>query len=195
MSLAEPRVWEVEAIAHADAVAQFAAAARGIPASQWQVPLAAGKWSPAEITAHVTEVYVVLRREIVGGAGMRMRGSAFRRWLLRHLVLPRLLAGRSFPPGVRAPAETRPVTAAADQGSAIAGLEQVASQFVTELAHRQAAGPVWLTHAYFGRGSALYALRLVTVHLLHHRRQLPKAVAPSASGRCDAGVAVSQGAL
>jgi len=180
MPLAEPQVWEVEATAHADAVAQFAAAARAIPASQWQAPLATGKWSPAEITAHVTEVYVVLRREIAGGAGMRMRGSAFRRWLLRHLVLPRLLAGRSFPPGVRAPAETRPVTAAADQASAIASLEQVASQFVVELTDRQAVGPVWLTHAYFGRGPALYALRLVTVHLRHHMRQLPRAAAPLA---------------
>ncbi len=58
--------------------------ARAVPASQWQQPIAAGKWSPAEITAHLTEVYVVLRREMAGGAGMQMRGSAFRRWLLRR---------------------------------------------------------------------------------------------------------------
>jgi hypothetical protein len=181
MPLSKPQVWEVEATAHADAVAQFAAVARAIPASQWQAPLAPGKWSPAEITAHVTEVYVVVRREAAGGAGMRMRGSAFRRWLLRHLVLPRLLAGRSFPPGVRAPVETRPVTASADQASAIASLEQVSRQCLRELTDRQAAGAVWLTHAYFGRGPALYALRLMTVHLLHHLRQLPKAAAPLAA--------------
>jgi hypothetical protein len=172
-----PRVWEVETAAHAEAVAQFVTAVRAIPTPRWQQPLVTGKWSPAEITAHVTEVYVVLRREVAGGAGMQVRGSAFRRWLLRHTVLPRLLRGQPFPSSVRAPTETRPVTVSADQTSAIAILNQVAGQFIGELVDRQAAAPVWLTHAYFGRGPALYGLRLVTVHMRHHTRQLVGATA------------------
>lgn len=172
-----PQVWTAEATAHAEAVAQFTAAARAVPVLRWEQPLAAGKWSSAEITAHVTEVYAVLRREVAGGAGMQVRGSAFRRWFLRHTVLPRLLQGASFPPGVRAPVETRPTMVSADQASAIATLEQVAGQFMVELTDRQATRPVWLTHAYFGRAPALRGLRMVTVHLRHHARQLVRAAA------------------
>jgi len=172
-----PRAWAVEVDAHAQAVAQFVNAARTIPTRQWQQPVAVGKWSPAEITAHVTEVYGVVRREVAGGVGMQVRGSPFRRWLLRYTVLPLLLRGGSFPPGARAPVETRPVTVLADQAAAVAALEQGASQFMVELANRQMAGPVWLTHAYFGRAPALYGLRLITVHTRHHARQLARAAA------------------
>lgn len=175
-----PQVWKAEAAGHAEAVAHFAALARAVPADRWQQPLAAGKWNPAEVTAHVAEVYVVLCRELAGGAGMQLRGSAFRRWLLRRIVLPRLLRSGAFPPGVRAPAETRPVNVIADQGGAVATFEQLADRFVTDLATRQAAGPVLLTHAYFGRGPALGALRMVAVHLRHHARQIaPAAVSPA----------------
>jgi hypothetical protein len=72
-----PQVWEVETAAHAEAVAQFATTVRAIPVPRWQQPLATGKWSPAEIAAHVTEVYLVLHREVVGGTGMQVRGSQF----------------------------------------------------------------------------------------------------------------------
>ena len=170
-----PQVWSAETEAHAQAVAAFATAARGMPISRWQQPIARGKWSPAEITAHVAEVYAVVRREIAGGAGMQMRGSAFGRWVLRRTVLPFLLRGKPFPPGARAPVETRPVTVLADQAAAVAALEKAAHQFVVELLERQAAGPLWLTHAYFGRGSALDGLRLVTAHTRHHAQQLVRA--------------------
>jgi hypothetical protein len=65
----------------------------------------------------------------------------------------------------------------ANPAVAITTLEQLANQFIGELSARQAAGPVWLTHAYFGRGPALHGLRLVTVHLRHHTRQLAEATA------------------
>jgi len=114
---------------------------------------------------------------VAGEAGMQLRGPTLGRWLLRRTVLPWMLRGRPIPPRVRAPVETRPAMACADQAVAVATLETLASQFMGEFAARQAAGPVWLTHAYFGRLPALEALRFVTIHTRHHTCQLAGAAA------------------
>jgi hypothetical protein len=169
-----PPEWVTASEAHTQAVALFASAARAVESACWQRPLAEGKWSPAEITMHLIEAYGVLRGELAGRPGMRMLGTAPRRWLLRHLVLPRLLRGAPFP-RVRAPLETRPVTVLTDQAAAVSRLEREAAEFAAELAAREAAAPVWLTHAYFGRIPALHGLRLAAVHTGHHARQLARA--------------------
>jgi hypothetical protein len=164
--------WEVLLSDHAAAVKQFREAARRWESSTWTQPLAPGKWSPAEVTSHVTEAYQTLRTELGGGAGMRLLGSPLQRWVLRRTLLPRLCRGKPFPPGVRAPRETRPREVEEDLALALSKLDTLAMAFAQELTTQAAARKVRLTHAYFGSLSARQGLRLLIVHTRHHARQL-----------------------
>ena len=138
----------------------------------WTLPMAPGKWTPAEVTSHVTAAYRVLRGELGGQAGMSLRGSRLRRFILRHTVLPRLLAGRPFPPGARAPRETRPTIVAGDRQTALRELGSVAELFTTELSASAGVASPRLAHAYFGLMSPRQALQLLAAHTRHHARQL-----------------------
>jgi hypothetical protein len=156
---------------HARAVEEYRAAAGSLDPAAWRTPIAPGKWTPAEITAHVAQAYRVLNGELQGAAGMRMLGSGLQRLLLRHTILPRLLSGKPFPPGVRAPRETRPSEVMEDPALALENLAALAERFGRELAER-AAGHVRLTHAYFGALSPQQGLKLSTMHTRHHAQQL-----------------------
>jgi hypothetical protein len=169
------RDWASLVADHAGAVEQFVGAAERFTPAAWMEPLAPGKWSPAEVTSHVREAYQVLRCELGGGGGMRLLGSSLQRWLLRRTVVPRLIAGRPFPPGVRAPKETRPREILEDPAAALSRLEVEAQAFTQELTTKAAAGNIRLTHAYFGPLSARQGLQLLTVHTRHHARQLAAA--------------------
>jgi hypothetical protein len=168
----EPTYWASLVADHSAALEEFALAARRLSVGAWLRPMAPGKWSPAEVTCHVTEAYRVLRTELAGGTGMRMLGSWLQRWLLRRTMLPRLVAGKAFPPGVRAPRETRPREIEADPAAALATLAAEGQAFTQDLTARAEAGAVRLTHAYFGHLSACEGLQLLIVHTRHHARQL-----------------------
>jgi len=170
-----PSDWIHLAADHADAVAEFMQAAGRFSPGRWMQPLAPGKWSPAEVTSHVAESYHVLRSELGGAAGMRLRLSPWQRWLLRHTMMPRILRGSPFPAGARAPAEIRPRTIEQDPSAGLAMLAAGAEAFVQELSARAAGQRVRLTHAYFGQLSARQSLQLVAVHTRHHARQLAAA--------------------
>jgi hypothetical protein len=103
---------------------------------------------------------------------MRLLGSPLQRWILRRTLLPRLCKGRPFPPGVRAPRETRPREIEEDSALALTRLGTLAMDFTKELTTRQAGGEVRLTHAYFGPLSARQGLQLLSGHTRHHARQL-----------------------
>jgi hypothetical protein len=157
---------------HARALDEYRLAAGALGSTVWLRPLAAGKWSPAEITAHVAAAYQVLTAELGGAAGMALRGSKLQRLVLRHTVLPRLLIGRPFPPGARAPRETRPTKIIEDPVVALARLVERAEQFTRDLTAKPDGQNLRLTHAYFGRLSARQGLELSTMHTRHHARQL-----------------------
>ena len=95
--------WDSLVTDHAAAVQQFLAAAQQLPPGAWSRPLAEGKWTPAEVTSHLTESYRVLRSELAGGPGMALRLRRVQRWVLRHTILPRILSSGLFPAGARAP--------------------------------------------------------------------------------------------
>lgn len=157
---------------HARAIEEYGTAAGALDPAVWIAPIAPGKWSPAEVTAHVAEAYRVLSTELGGANGMRLRGSRLQRLLLRYTVLPRLLAGKPFPPGVRAPREIRPTEIINDPALAVAALVQRAEQFTRDLTARATMQSVRLTHPYFGRLSPRQGLELSTVHTRHHAQQL-----------------------
>src|SRR5215208_8038036 len=93
---------------HSAALEEFVAGARQVSADQWHKPIAPGKWTPAEITSHLSESYRVLRGELAGRPGMQLRLPRLQCWLLRRTMLPRILATGKFPATARAPREIRP---------------------------------------------------------------------------------------
>jgi DinB family protein len=160
---------------HASAVAEFVESALRFPGEAWIRPLAPGKWNPAEITSHVTETYTVLRSELDGGPGMRLRGSRWQRWLFRQTILPGILRGGAFPSGARAPREIRPREIQDYPAGALDALVAGADEFARELSARAADRRLRLTHAYFGPMSARQSLLLMAAHTRHHARQLEAA--------------------
>jgi hypothetical protein len=173
-----PSAWPRLLADHTKAVEDYVTAAERLSVQAWMRPLAAGKWTPAEVTSHVTEAYRVLRAELAGSSGMRLLGSRFQRLILRHTVLPRLLRGRPFPHAVRAPRETRPREVVDDPEIALCTLTDLTETFAQELTSKAARQNVCLTHAYFGPLSAQQGLRLLTVHTRHHARQLSTTLWP-----------------
>jgi uncharacterized damage-inducible protein DinB len=167
--------WAALVSRHSAAVDEYLARCRRIGASRWAIPIAAGKWTPAEMTSHLTESYRILRGELAGGPGMQLRLRRLHRIVLRYTVLPRILGKGDFPPGARAPRETRPREVELDAGIALRELSHQADSFVQELSDRARDTRVRLTHAYFGSMSARQSLVLVTVHTQHHARQLAAA--------------------
>jgi hypothetical protein len=160
---------------HAAAVEDFAAAAQRIPAAAWLVPRAEGKWSPAEIVEHLNTTYAVVLDELAGGPGMKIRTKWWQRLLLYPTIRRRILTGRGFPPGARAPREVRPATVPADQRGAIAAFRELARKFDEAIADAVSGGRrVRITHAYFGRSSAMTGMLFAARHIEHHRAQLPR---------------------
>jgi hypothetical protein len=167
-----PSDWNSLIDNHRAALEQFVATARQLPPTSWTWPLGDGKWSPAEISSHLIASYRIMRSELAGGQGMALRLRPLRRWILRHTILPRILRGGAFPPGARAPRETRPSPDLAALPGALETLTREANALMEELTSRASHGRVRLTHAYFGPMSARQSLQLMAVHTRHHARQL-----------------------
>jgi hypothetical protein len=154
------------------AVEHFADRAGAIPADDWTVPRAPGAWSPAEITEHLVLAFDVVAGEIEGGAGIRVRLGPVLRLLTRWTVLPRILAGRAFPAGVKAVREARPQGASHSRDESLDRLRRAASRF--EAAARAAPERTRITHPFFGRLPLARAVRFSAAHVRHHAAQLPR---------------------
>jgi hypothetical protein len=170
-----PPRWEAAAEEHSLALTAYLDSAGGLDDQAWQRPWAAGKWTPAQITEHVTMVYEVLQQELRGGEPMRPKLSPWRQKITRWILLPHILFHRKFPLRVPAPREIRPGEPRAGQREALRRLEVQAIAFEDELSRAFRCGSGTLTHPYFGCVDPVRGLRFVAVHLEHHRRQLEKA--------------------
>jgi hypothetical protein len=157
---------------HREAVAACVAAIRSVAPEDWNRSPAEKKWTPAEIAEHLTIAYEPGLSELDGGPGMRIVFAWWKRRLLRWVVLPRILRG-GFPSGAPAPREVRPVGGARDTEEAIRRLSGRADEFLDRLTRADAQGAVRISHAYFGRLSGLQALKVLTSHANHHRKQFP----------------------
>lgn len=157
--------------AHREAVARGAATIRGVDRAIWTTPASAGKWSPQQIAEHLALAYDPLLSELSGGPGFALRLSWWKRRLARWRFLPGILRGR-FPRGAPAPREIRPTGGSGDPEGAAQRFSAQAERFERRLTQAHAAGPVRLTHAYFGGLDAVEVLKLLTSHAYHHRKQL-----------------------
>ena len=71
---------------HAESAADFAAAAEAIAPAAFTVPVAPGKWSPAQIVDHLVRAYDGFLEELAGGAGPQVKTKLWQRLVLRRMV-------------------------------------------------------------------------------------------------------------
>jgi hypothetical protein len=103
---------------------------------------------------------------------MRVVVPWWKRRLLRWKFLAKILRG-TFPPGVPAPREIRPATASPTPEEGARRLREHAESFLERFAQAHRRGRARVTHPYLGPLKGVVALRFLTSHVHHHRRQLP----------------------
>ena len=156
---------------HRRSVDTFISHAESVAPEEWELPLAPGKWSPAQVAEHLRLTYEVVCRELEGGEGIRLRSSWWLRPVLRLRFLPMILRGRRLPAGARAPREIRPGAGPFPRTALLQSLRDVAARAEETMADRRPGAPGF-THHVFGRLQAGDALRFAAVHNEHHTRQI-----------------------
>jgi hypothetical protein len=176
MPTATPRAesrWRTAVDEQVAALAAYLDAAERIPDAAWMQPYAPGKWTPAEITEHLTMTYRVFIGEVNGGPGMRLKLTPFRRRMLKLLLLPHMLYHRTFPRRAPAPRELRPDAASLQpKARALADMRALGDRFIAEAEKARAGGWDQVTHPYFGAIDLTRGMRLCSVHIEHHTRQI-----------------------
>jgi hypothetical protein len=164
--------WDDALAEHATVLTAFVAVMEAVPMARWHASPNATTWSAAALALHVADSYAFGREAAFGRAAMRRRTPAPVAWFARTVLLPRLLASKTFPRGARAPDEVVPdrqTAATLDQVAMRACLEQAAAEAVDALREAARSRPrVRITHAYFGPLRPLLALRLLSAHTRHH---------------------------
>jgi hypothetical protein len=168
-----PDAFAAAAEEHRRAIDTCSAALRAVAESDWNAAREAKKWSPAQIAEHLAIVYDPVLSELEGGPGLRPLVPWWKWKIIRWKFLPRILAG-TFLPGVPAPREVRPVATSGSPEDGARKLSERAAVFLNRFALARSGGrAAGFTHPYLGRLTDVDALRFLTSHAHHHRRQLP----------------------
>lgn len=163
----------LEVEGHRRALDELLAVAEAVDAGAWNVPAGDGKWSPAQVVDHLRVTYEVVRGELAGREGARIRTPWWRRWLLRRLFLPRILDSGRFPAGVPAVREIRPGPGPFDRRELLAALRREGEGFLAEAEQAASAGgAVGISHPFLGRLSVRDGIRFTAQHLRHHQPQI-----------------------
>jgi hypothetical protein len=152
-------------------VTAFLATAREIEPSAWGREAAPGKWSPAQVTEHVSLAYERTRELLTrppGGGVPRLF-----RLLIRHFYVQPILKRGRFPSKAKAPRPFQPSGAPAPAEALCARLEAAARGLEEDFEGQISAGKDVLDHPIFGRVTLVDALRFQAIHTAHHRQQLP----------------------
>lgn len=174
MSIKRDDRWQEAIQQHLEAVRAFADTASKIKSESWLRPVGEGKWSPAEITEHLKLVYEGFLRELRDGTGIKIQSGWLLQRFLRLAILPRIFKKGQIPNGAKSPREVRPTTFIEDRHQALTEFSLLAGEFQAELVERKELKGTRLTHHIFGHINALEGLRFVTIHIIHHQKQLPR---------------------
>ncbi|HEU0055416.1 MAG TPA: DinB family protein [Longimicrobium sp.] len=168
--------WETACDEHQVALAAYLDTAAAVADEAWTRPWAPGKWTPAQITEHLSLAYEAGLTEIATGQGMKEKLHGWRQRVTRWVFLPHILFHRSFPVRARSPREIRPPeTPALPRPEALRRLRELGERFEVELDRARRSGGGRLTHPYFGKIEPVKGMRFFAVHLEHHARQVARA--------------------
>jgi hypothetical protein len=159
---------------HRAAVADYVQAASKIDEQAWRLPVAAEKWTPAQITEHLILAYQMLGKQIRGEQSLKTQYGFPLRQILRLALLPKIYRTRRLPRGAKAPPEIVPEDSAMPRQTALKQLEEMSAAFENEILSRRNDESFRLTHHVFGDLKPLKAIDFVTIHTEHHARQLPE---------------------
>jgi hypothetical protein len=137
------RAWKAALAEHETALAEFLARVERVPDERWQMPVAPGKWSPAEEAYHVLLAYEFGLAALREGAVMKLRVSPWQARIARWLLLPFLFSTGKFPKGAAAPREVRPPSAEAhalSRPDLVERLRRVAAEAAREVRAADAGG-------------------------------------------------------
>lgn len=152
------------------AVNEFIAAARGFDATKWSVPLAPGKWSPAQIAEHLVIVYEYNRKVVTGTAG---KGAPkFLQPLAKWFVVTKTLKAGRFTRKGKAPGIFAPTAAPGDAVPLLTRLAAVVTGFENDIRSGHPEARHNVAHPFFGTLPTVVYLRLQAIHTRHHRSQL-----------------------
>jgi DinB superfamily len=168
--------WETACDEHRVALAAYLDAAAELDDEAWTRPWAPEKWTPAQVTEHLTLSYEAALQDLQGRP-MAVRFAPWRLRLTRWILLPHILFHRTFPLRAPAPRELRPKEPRAPRPEALELMRGLGERFEQEMERAWAAGGGHLTHPYFGAIEPVKAMRFFAVHLEHHRRQVASAKA------------------
>jgi hypothetical protein len=143
--------------------------------ARWTMPTKPDKWSPAEVAEHLVLTYEAVLRELGGGVGMRLRLSWWMRLYIRARYLRPLLKYGRFPERAPAVREVRPAGPPRGKAELVTRFRERARAFDEGICAAHRKGGFRMTHPFFGRLDTSDSVRLVDVHIEHHRKQLPAA--------------------
>ena len=163
---------EASLSANRQAVASFLSKARSVASTPWAQPVAAGKWSPAQIADHVAVAYEVAFRALKGDKTM---GSAprFLRPIVRAVGFTKILKKGAFPAKMKGPPVFAPSAAHQPYDASAARMEAALAKLESEARAMAHAGRHAFEHPYFGRVDVSDYVRFSELHTKHHEQQLP----------------------
>ena len=156
-------------------VDEFVARAEAVDAARWEQPRAEGKWTPAQEAEHVGLAFAVIASDLEQNQGFRVVVHGWKRWAIRLIFLPRILAG-SFPVAARAPREVRPAVPTKSRGELLQQLRdnsEKALKLALDVLEREPNRTC--AHPYFGSLTIRQMMVFASVHTLHHVDFLPPA--------------------
>jgi len=165
--------------AHRAEVKRFVALLGEFNQETWRSPTALAKWSPAQIAEHIVLYYDAGLRILNEELRLQARATGPMQFLLRWVLLPHILFHRSMPAS-KSPAEIRPSDGVAANVAA-ARLVETTARYEVRSVEAEENSERTLLHPYFGELRPLHFLRVSTVHLAHHRKQLEAVIRPAES--------------
>lgn len=139
----------------------------------WQTPVAAEKWTPAQITEHLIETYQLVVNQARGGPGLRVQTGFLLQKILRLLILPRIYRTRRLPGGAKSPKELLPTDSGQTRQEALRQLLEVGDKFEETIWSLREDDTFRLKHHIFGEIEIVKATEFIAIHTEHHGRQLP----------------------
>jgi hypothetical protein len=158
-----------------EAVGAFVKAARAVPAAKWAFPRAPGKWSPAQVTEHVTFTYEQSLRMVRGTYHEPPPVGPFTQLLARWFFLPVLFRREKFGKGLQAPDFIRPTMSPPSCTTLLNRLEAAAHDLEADLAADSNAKGPSVAHPVFGHLPLGDLVHFLAIHTKHHTPQVTPA--------------------